>query len=161
MLIEIIGLVFEIILGTIGHFLYEYSGYNKTIGFLFSKNESTWEHMKLGITPIIMWTIIELLTFDYNNLFFAKISSIITFSFSLLILYTSYKYIIKRNILFLDILIFYISLFLSTLVSINIMNLSNVGIFLNSLSFIGILFIIYLYYNFNKNTPNWYIFKNY
>ena len=160
MIIEILGLVFEIVLGTIGHFLYEWSGYNKLIGFLFSKNESTWEHMKLGITPIVLWTIIELLTSNVNNIFFAKICSIITFSFSLLILYTFYKFILKKNIIILDIIIFYISLFLSTIVSIIIIKNSSLGLFINTLSFIGIGFIVYLYFKFNKNTPNWYIFKN-
>ena len=159
MYIEIIGLVFEILLGTIGHFLYEWSNNNSIIGFLFSKNESTWEHMKLGITPILMWTIIELLTNNFNNLFFSKFSSIIVFSFSLLILYTLYKFIIKKNIIFIDILIFYISLFLSTLVSVKIILSPSFGVFLNFLSFIGICFIVYIYFKFNKNTPNWYIFK--
>ena len=159
MLMEIIGLIFEIMIGTIGHFLYEWSGYNSIVGFFFSKNESTWEHIKLGVTPILMWTIIELFTFNFNNLFFAKFSSVIAFSFSILILYTTYKYIIKKNILFLDILIFYISLFISTLVSVKIMMNNSFGLLLNFLSFIGICFIIYLYKKFNSNTPNWFIFK--
>ena len=159
MIIEIVGLVFCIILGTIGHFLYEWSGYNKIVGLLFAKDETTWEHMKLGITPIILWAIIELLTFNFNNLFFAKFSSIITFSFSLIILYYGYKKLLKKNILFLDILIFYISLGISFVVSINLLNI-NVRALLNFLSFVGIFFIIYLYKYFNKNTPNWFIFKN-
>ena len=108
MIIEILGLVFCIIVGTIGHFLYEWSGYNKIIGFFFSKDETTWEHMKLGITPIILWTTFEFFTFDFTNLFFAKFLSIITFSVCLIILYYGYKLITKKNILFLDILIFYI-----------------------------------------------------
>ena len=49
MLIEIYGLLFEVFLGTIGHFLYDLSNKNSIIGFLFSRNESIWEHMKLGI----------------------------------------------------------------------------------------------------------------
>ena len=87
MIIELLGFVFAIMVGTVGHFLYEKSNYNKVIGFLFSKNESTWEHMKLGITPIILWTIVEFFTYNFNNLFFAKFVSIIAFSLSLYILY--------------------------------------------------------------------------
>ena len=161
MLIEIYGLLFEVFLGTIGHFLYDLSNKNSIIGFLFSRNESIWEHMKLGITPILLWTIIELFTTNYTNIFFAKFLSIITFSFSLIIFYTIYKYIIKKNILFIDIMIFYISLFLSSVVSLKIMTSENIGLFFNTLSFFIIIFIIYLYFKFNKNTPNWYIFKYY
>ena len=159
MLMEIMGFVFSIIVGTIGHFLYKKSNNNKLIGFLFNKNESIWEHIKLGITPTIMWTIIELFTCRYNNLFFAKLCSIITFTFSLLFIYTVYKFIAKKNILILDILTFYISLFLSTIVSISIIQYSN-NIFLNTISIFGLCFIVYLYFKLNKNTPNWYIFKD-
>lgn len=160
MLIEIIGLVFSIILGTIGHFLYEWSGYNKLVGFFFSRNENTWEHMKLGITPIILWTIVEFFTSDFNNLFFAKFISIISFSVILMILYYGYKRILKKNILFLDILIFYISLGISSVISINLLMNTNFGVIINIFGLIGIFFVIWLYKKFNKNTPNWFIFKN-
>lgn len=160
MILEILGLVFSIILGTVGHFLYEWSNYNEVIGFFFSKDESTWEHIKLGITPIILWTIVEFFTFSFSNLFFAKFISIIIFSIILILLYYGYKRIIKKNILFLDIFIFYVSLALAYIISINILIKDNLGFLLNLLGFIGIIFIIYLYKKFNKNTPNWFIFKN-
>lgn len=160
MIIEILGLVFCIIIGTIGHFLYEWSDYNNIIGFLFSRNENTWEHMKLGITPIILWTIIEFLTFNLNNLFFAKFLCIISFSISLMILYYGYKKILKKNIIFLDIMIFYISLGISSYISITLLKKDSLGFGLNLFGLLGILFVIWLYKRFNKNTPNWFIFKN-
>lgn len=159
MIIELLGFVFTIMVGTVGHFLYEKSNYNKVIGFLFSKNESTWEHMKLGITPIILWTIVELFTYNFNNLFFAKFVSIIAFSLSLYILYYGYKKIVRRNILFLDILVFYISLFLATVVSINILMNMGYGVLLNFLGFVGIIFIFYLYKKFSKDNFDLSIFK--
>lgn len=159
MIIELLGFVFTIMVGTIGHFLYEKSNYNKVIGFLFSKNESTWEHMKLGITPIILWTIVEFFTYNFNNLFFAKFVSIIAFSLSLYILYYGYKKIVRRNILFLDILVFYISLFLATVVSINILMNMGYGVLLNFLGFVGIIFILYLYKKFSKDNFDLSIFK--
>lgn len=159
MIIELLGFVFAIMVGSVGHFLYERSNYNKVIGFLFSKNESTWEHMKLGITPIILWTIVELFTYNFNNLFFAKFVSIITFSLCLYILYYGYKKIVKRNILFLDILVFYISLFLATVVSINILMNMGYGVLLNFLGFVGIIFILYLYKKFSKDNFDLSIFK--
>ena len=158
MTVEIIGLVFEIILGTLGHFLYEITNHNKIIGFFFSKSENVWEHLKLGITPIILWTIIELFINNFPNLFFAKFVSILAFSISIIILYNTIKFLFKKNILFLDILIFYISLGISSIVSINLLKTTN-GFIINLFSFIGICFTLYLYKVFNKNTPNWFIFK--
>ena len=35
------------ILGTIGHFLFEWTGENAIVGLFFPVNESTWEHLKL------------------------------------------------------------------------------------------------------------------
>lgn len=158
MLIEIFGLVFSIILGTLGHFLYEWSNYNSFFGFLFSKNESTWEHIKLGITPILLWTIIEFFTFKFSNLFFAKFISIITFIISIIILYYGFKLLVKKNIIFIDIMIFYISLAISYIVSIYLLKFYY-GFILNLVGFIGLCFIIYLYKKFNSNTPNCFIFK--
>ena len=158
MTVEIIGLVFEMILGTLGHFLYDITSHNKIIGFFFSKSENVWEHLKLGITPIILWTIIELFINNFPNLFFAKFVSILAFSISIIILYNTIKFLFKKNILFLDILIFYISLGISSIISINLLK-SNNNFIINLFSFIGICFTLYLYKVFNKNTPNWFIFK--
>ena len=158
MIIEILGLLFSIIIGTIGHFLYEWLNFNKFIGFLFLKKESVWEHMKLGITPIIIWTIIEFFTFKFNNLFFAKFSCIITFAITLMILYYSYKKILKKNILFLDILTFYISLAITYLIGINNINYSySWYIYIPTIVFI--ISLIYAYLNFSKKPPNSFIFK--
>ena len=149
MIIEIFGLVFSMILGTLGHFLYDFTNKNKIIGFLFAKNENITEHLKLGITPILLWTIVEFLTFHYNNLFFAKFISILFFVFILLFLYFGYKLLLKKNILFLDILIFYISLTLGYMVSIGI--LSSVGLcyLLNIFGFLGLIFVILFYFIVN------------
>lgn len=159
MVIEILGLVFSIIVGTIGHFLYDWSNKNKLFGFLFAKNESTWEHIKLGVTPIILWTIVELLTFDFECLFFSKFVSIITFMLLLLVFYYLYKYIFKKNNMFFDILLFYVCLSISYVVSIKLLTSSNCGMLLNFIGFIGITSFIYLYFKFNKKTPNLIIFK--
>ena len=145
MIIEILGLVFSMVLGTIGHFLYNLTNENKIIGILFSKNESVIEHLKLGITPILLWTIIEFFTIKNNNLFFAKFISILTFIFVLLILYYGYKFLFKKNILFLDILIFYISLTIAYLVSISILLSCNASLLLNSISIFGLIGIIFSY----------------
>ena len=57
MLIEFFGFLFNIILGTIGHFLYDWSNNNKIIGFFFATDESIWQHLKLDITPVLLWII--------------------------------------------------------------------------------------------------------
>lgn len=150
MLIEIFGFIFSIILGTIGHFLYDWSNNNKIIGFFFATNESIWQHLKLGITPILLWIIVELLTSNLNNIFFVKFICILIFVLTLLFLYYFYKLFTKKNILFLDISIFYISLFVSSYFSIILFNNLSSNFILNLIGFIGIIFILFFYKVFNK-----------
>lgn len=150
MLIEFFGFLFNIILGTIGHFLYDWSNKNKIIGFFFATDESTWQHLKLGITPILLWIIVELLTSNLNNIFFVKFISILIFILTLLFLYYLYKFIFKKNILFLDISIFYISLFVAYLISIILFKNLSSNFILNLVGFFGIIFIFCYYKFFNK-----------
>ena len=157
-MIEIYGLLISMLIGTIGHFLYKLTNKNKIIGFLFAQNESTWEHIKLGITPIFFWGSIELIILRNPNIIVNTIIKIIVFSLSIIILYYGYKLILKKNILFLDILTFYIALTVSFLVGINNFNYTyNWYIYIFAFVFLAALF--YAYKNFSKNPPNSFLFK--
>lgn len=52
----LVGIGFVIILGTIWHFVYEWSGNNFIAGFFSPVNESTWEHMKLLFFPMLLYS---------------------------------------------------------------------------------------------------------
>ena len=45
--------ILTLILGTLLHFLYEWTGYNYLVGFISPVNESTWEHLKLLFFPVL------------------------------------------------------------------------------------------------------------
>lgn len=47
----IIGIIFISIIGTLLHFMYEFSGHNKIVSLFAAVNESTWEHIKIALTP--------------------------------------------------------------------------------------------------------------
>lgn len=157
-MIEIYGLLISMLIGTIGHFLYNLTKKNKIIGFLFSQNESTWEHIKLGITPIILFSFIELIILKNPNVFINTAIKTIVFSVSIIILYYGYKLILKKNILFLDILTFYVALTCSYLVGINNLTYTYKW-YIYIFAFIFYLALIYAYKNFSKNPPNCFIFK--
>lgn len=157
-MIEIYGLLISMIIGTIGHFLYNLSKKNKIIGFLFSQNESTWEHIKLGITPIFLWSIIELFILKNPNVIINMVIKIIVLSLAIIILYYGYKLILKKNILFLDILTFYIALTISYLVGINNLNYIY-SWYIYIFSFIFLIALFYAYRNFSKRPPKCFLFK--
>ena len=54
----ILGAILAIILGTISHFVYEWSGNNFFVGLFLPVNESTWEHMKLLFFPMLLYALI-------------------------------------------------------------------------------------------------------
>lgn len=40
--------------GAVSHFFYQWSGGNRLLGLLFPRNESVWEHGKLGFWPLCL-----------------------------------------------------------------------------------------------------------
>jgi len=54
-----IGIVFTFILGVLLHYTYGWSGRNLVIAFLAPTNESLFEHLKMLLTPYLIWTLVE------------------------------------------------------------------------------------------------------
>ena len=55
---ELIVILFSLVLGTLLHFTYEWSGENLFVGSFSAVNESVWEHLKLVFFPMLITTII-------------------------------------------------------------------------------------------------------
>ena len=55
----ILGILFSVGLGVLLHFTYEWSGYNKIVGYFSAVNESTWEHLKLLFVPITLFSLVQ------------------------------------------------------------------------------------------------------
>ena len=66
----IISIIIISIIGTISHFLYDISNHNKFIGLFSAVNESTWEHIKIALTPTFFWCIIDGILFGQNPNYF-------------------------------------------------------------------------------------------
>ena len=47
----VIAIIFISVIGTLLHFMYEWSGHNKVVSLFAAVNESTWEHIKIALTP--------------------------------------------------------------------------------------------------------------
>ena len=53
----VIAIIFISLIGTLLHFMYEWSGHNKVVSLFAAVNESTWEHIKIALTPSFIWTL--------------------------------------------------------------------------------------------------------
>lgn len=147
---QIFSIIFAIILGTLLHFLFEWSGNNYIIGSFSAVNESTWEHLKLAFFPMFITLIIGYYIFSktYPNFFCSKaIGIIIAISFIVVFFYT-YTGIIGTNYAFLDISSFFIAVILGELISFKrIVNNKKCNKTILGL-IIGILFICFILFTY-------------
>ena len=112
----IIGIVAISLIGTLAHFLYDISGHNKILGLFTAVNESTWEHIKIAITPTLLWSAVDGYLYGSNpNYYFAKIISLISLVIIIPTIFYSYKAIFNKSILAIDILTFYLAITVSQL----------------------------------------------
>ena len=107
--ISVIGFIFVGVLGTLCHFVFEWSGYNRLVALLCPVNESSWEHLKLIFFPYLIWTVAERIILK-ENIIFSKAVGIVTGMLSTLMFYYTYTGITGKNIDFLNILSFFIGL---------------------------------------------------
>lgn len=112
---EIAGLLFTLIFGTLLHFFYQWSGNLWQVGILTPVNESSWEHLKLLFTPLLLFSIAEYFAFGRNIRGFVpiKVMSVLLAMSAVLILFYTYTGIIGTNFLTADILTFILAVFLA------------------------------------------------
>lgn len=144
--LEWIGFVSIVILGTLSHFVYDWSGHNKIVAIFCAVNESTWEHMKLAIGPIILWTIIEVPFIGSNsNFILAKMVSLLISIIFIPLFFYIYQALLKKDFFFLDIIDFLAAIGLGQYLSYLILSMDPVSLEINIISLIVIAIILFIY----------------
>ncbi|MDO4167935.1 MAG: DUF6512 family protein [Eubacteriales bacterium] len=107
------GCIFVSILGSLSHFFYEWSGENMLVAFVCPVNESTWEHMKLLYFPTILYSVyFAYQCREYGNVTAAMLLGNIMGVFAIPVLFYTYSGIYGRNVSWIDIAIFFVSVVL-------------------------------------------------
>lgn len=146
MKIFIIGFAFISIIGTLLHFVYDWSKHNKVVALFGAVNESTWEHIKIAILPYLIWSLVDGYIYGINpNYFFAKLVGILAIILIIPIIFYGYRLISKKAILVIDIFIFYLAIFCSQYFSYLALNMHQIPFYLNYIALI-LLFIIFGFY---------------
>ncbi len=111
---QIFSIIFVCVLGTLLHFVYEWSNNNVLIGSFSAVNESTWEHLKLVFFPMLITTIIGYFYIgkDVPNFLCAKTKGVVTSILFIVIFFYTYSGILGTNIAIIDIASFFISVIL-------------------------------------------------
>lgn len=104
------GFVFTSVLGTLLHFLYDWT--DITFVALFSAvNESIWEHMKILFFPMLIFAVFESRYFDkeYENFWCAKLIGILVGITIIPVMYYTYTGALGVSADWFNIIIFYIA----------------------------------------------------
>ena len=150
---QIISAVFVAMLGTLLHFTYEWSNNNIFVGLFSAINESTWEHLKLLFFPMLITIIIGYFYIgkDIPNFICAKAIGILSAIFSAIIIFYTYTGILGYNLAILNIILFYISVFIGEFIAYKLM-ISNFTCNKKIAIFI-LLILIFLFIFFTFNPP--------
>ena len=125
-------------LGTLAHFLYDLTGEHRPVGLFTAVNESTWEHVKIAITPTLLWSLIDGFFYGEDpNYFTAKLTSLTILAFFIPLVFYSYTRLSKKPILPVDILTFLAAIILAQLAFFAIINLPDFPFISSYLSAIG------------------------
>ena len=107
---QFVGFSFVSLMGTLLHFLYEWTGGNVLAAVFSGVNESTWEHMKLLYFPMFIFALIQYRYFkEYKNFWCAKLIGIATGLTSIPVLFYTYNGTFGKSPDYLNIAIFFIS----------------------------------------------------
>jgi len=109
----LIGIPILFIIGSLFHYIYEWSGNNFLIGLISPVNESIWEHLKLVLLPMTLYWLI----YPYFNKsistekwLFSLIISLITSMLTIVAFYYTYTGVFGIESLILDIFSLFLGL---------------------------------------------------
>lgn len=159
--LELIGAIIAVILGSMLHFVYQWSGYSKVIALIAAVNESTWEHLKLGFWPLLFWAGYEYFIFGKKNgnFIIAKAVALIVYCISIPLIFYSYTYALKDNYLPLDILTFIIAVFLGQFAGYKILT-KKYDVSLKTLGILIIILLLASFLTFSFFPPKNFLFKD-
>jgi hypothetical protein len=98
------------LIGSVLHFLFDWTRHNRFVAFFSAVNESYWEHIKIAIWPVLLLQVVLFSLGGYQFLSFIPAATIALYSIpvSMVGLVFVYKWFTGRNILWLDISIFFV-----------------------------------------------------
>jgi hypothetical protein len=116
---HIVGAIVTLVLGTLLHFTFDWSGGNLFVGLFSAVNESVWEHLKLLAVPILLFAIIEYFAYGraYDNFIPAKLLSVLAGMLTIVVFFYTYTGIIGEDFLAADISLFVLGTLVAWFVS--------------------------------------------
>lgn len=148
---ELWGIAWIIIVGTLLHFTFQWSGNSKIVALFSPVNESVWEHLKMSYWGVTSFMIIEYWFIKpYTNSFFlSKFVGILTMNLFIVIVFYTYNAFMEESLI-IDIASFMIGATICQLIGIKIMNsrfspaMEKLGLVMYLL--MGMIFVVFTFY---------------
>lgn len=98
------------ILGSLLHFLFDWTKHNRFVGVIAAVNESYWEHIKIAVWPVLLLQLCLFIAggFQFSSFIPAATIALYSIPISMIGLVFLYKAVSKRNILWIDISVFFL-----------------------------------------------------
>ena len=121
----LIGMIFTFFFGVLLHFVYDWSRSSLLVAFIAPTNESLFEHLKLLMTPFLLWTLVEYTYYgQYMHAFVPGKVIGLWLGFVLMIgLHLLYTGLWGRSVVWVDVGIFAVAVFAAFVASEFIMTL--------------------------------------
>jgi len=159
---EITFCILTILVGTLLYFSYEWSNYNIYLAYIAPVNNSIWEHLKMLLFPVLLFSIIEYIMIGKCFSAFIPTRTIAFFSgvlFMIIFFYT-YSGILGANHLLLDLIDLYLSvIIIYYLTWRQAVDKRGGNVYANIFCSCIMFFLVYIFITFTNNPPQMNLFR--
>jgi hypothetical protein len=108
---QMAGFLFTAVVGTLLHFLFDWTGGNGVVALFSAVNESIWEHMKLLFYPMVLFAVIEYFAWgrEVESFWCIKLIGILLSLVFIPVVYYTYTGILGVNADWFNITIFFLA----------------------------------------------------
>ena len=159
---ELVGIAVISVLGSILHFVFEWTGGWEPVGVIAAVNESVWEHFKIAFWPALFYAVFEypFLRRSTSNFIIAKAIGIYVMPVAIAVIFYSYTAIVGEDILAVDILIFFVAVALGQLASYKILTMRRLPAWTGGLGLAMVIALAVAFGVFTFYPPHLGIFKD-
>lgn len=156
LVMEIVGTVFIILLGSALHFTYALSGNQPLVAFFSAVNEAVWEHLKLAFWPSLLWMLMEFypLRKMTNNFLPAKAIGTYVMVVFIPIVFYSYTPFTGRSVFQIDITTFVVAVVIGQTVSYKLMQKKKLPRFAGLISIVALILLAVFFVAFTLYPPH-------
>jgi hypothetical protein len=159
---ELAGIGVIVIVGSVLHFAFAWSGNWPPMGVIAAVNESVWEHLKIAFWPALFYALFQYPFFKgmAQNFIVAKAAGIYVMPIAIVVLFYSYTAIIGGDILIIDILIFVVAVALGQLTSYRLLTMGRLPLWLDKLGIVMVTLLAVAMGVFTFYPPHLPIFRD-